>query len=248
MSGCGCRRRGTPRLRRLPASAFGDEAPCRRGRGAAASGGTGGRAAGFARRRPGLFRAAACLVLAAAALLVLPAGVSAQAQNEVRSTWALTPSGLSDGDQFRLIFVSSTRRDATSSDIEVYNTFVQDRAAAGHSAIQAYSSQFRVVGSTAAVDARDNTNTTGTGVPIYWLNGNKVADNYADFYDGSWDENPKTSRTQRGHHLVRSSLREARNNGTEYFRTGWFQRRIGNMSEPGRLNHPPPPIRFLGGR
>ena len=117
----------------------------------AASGASGGRAAGFARRRPGLFRAAACLVLAAAALLVLPAGVSAQAQNEVRSTWALTPSGLADGDQFRLIFISSTGRtgNATSSDIEVYNTFVQGLVAAGHSAIQAYSSQFRVVGSTA---------------------------------------------------------------------------------------------------
>ena len=25
-------------------------------------------------------------------------------------------------------------------------------------------------------------------VPIYWLNGNKVADDYADFYDGSWDD------------------------------------------------------------
>ena len=133
---------------------------------AAASGGTGGRAAGFARRRPGLFRAAACLVLAAAALLVLPAGVSAQAQNEVRSTWALTPSGLSDGDQFRLIFVSSTRRDATSSDIEVYNTFVQDLVAAGHMAIQAYSSQFRVVGSTAAVDARDNTHHRDRGADL----------------------------------------------------------------------------------
>ena len=160
---------------------------------AAASGGSGGRAAGFTRRRPGLFRAAACLVLAAAALLVLPAGASAQAQNEVRSTWALTPSGLAEGDQFRLIFVSSTRREATSSDIEVYNTFVQDLVAAGHMEIQAYSSQFRVVGSTAAVDARDNTGTTGTGVPIYWLNGRKVANNYADFYDGSWSNegNPK---------------------------------------------------------
>ena len=50
-----------------------------------------------------------------------------------------------------------------------------------------------MVGSTAAVDARDNTKTTGTGVPIYWLNGAKVADNYADFYDGSWsnEANPK---------------------------------------------------------
>ena len=27
------------------------------------------------------------------------------------------------------------------------------------------------------------------GVPIYWLNGAKVADDYADFYDGSWDSN-----------------------------------------------------------
>ena len=26
------------------------------------------------------------------------------------------------------------------------------------------------------------------GVPIYWLNGNKVADDYADFYDEDWDE------------------------------------------------------------
>ena len=47
---------------------------------------------------------------------------------------------------------------------------------------------FRVVGSTAAVDARDNTYTTGTGMRIYWLNGNKAADDYADFYDGTWDE------------------------------------------------------------
>ena len=60
-------------------------------------------------------------------------------------------------------------------------------------AIRPYSSQFRVVGSTAAVDARDNTSTTGRGVPIYWLNGAKVADHYADFYNGNWDDeaNPK---------------------------------------------------------
>ena len=158
----------------------------------ATSGGTAGRAPGFARRRPGLFRAAASLMLVAAALLAQP--LQAQAQNEVRPTWALTPSGLAEGDQFRLIFISSTTRNARSSAIADYNTLVQDAAAAGHPDIQSYSSQFRVVGSTAAVDARDNTSTTGTGVPIYWLNGNRVANNYADFYDGSWDDeqNPKS--------------------------------------------------------
>ena len=44
--------------------------------------------------------------------------------------------------------------------IDTYNTWIQDRAAAGHTDIQDYSSTFNVVGSTAAVDARDNTATT----------------------------------------------------------------------------------------
>ncbi len=102
--------------------------------------------------------------------------------------WPLTPSGLSDGDKFRLLFVTSTGRNAQSTDIADYNTFVQTRAKAGHSAItDDIGDQFKVVGSTSAVDARDNTGTVGTGVPIYWLNGDQVADDYADFYDGSWD-------------------------------------------------------------
>ncbi len=108
--------------------------------------------------------------------------------NEVLASWSLTPAGLAVGDQFRLIFLSSTKRNALSTDIGDYNTFVQDRAAAGHADIRAYSGGFGVIGCTAAVDARDNTATTGTGVPIYWLDGAKVADDYGDFYDGSWDD------------------------------------------------------------
>ena len=48
-------------------------------------------------------------------------------------------------------------RDVSSTDIADYNTFIQTRAAAGHTDIRAYSAGFRVVGCTAAVDARDNT-------------------------------------------------------------------------------------------
>ena len=106
----------------------------------------------------------------------------------VLDTWSLIPTGLTTGAQFRLMFLSSTTRNASSSNIADYNTFIQDRAAAGHDDIQAYSDGFSVVGCTATVDARDNTATTGIGVPIYWLGGNKVADDYADFYDGNWDE------------------------------------------------------------
>ena len=111
---------------------------------------------------------------------------------EVPSDWSLIPTGRNIGDQFRLIFLSSTKRDGSSSNITTYNSFIQTRAAAGHTDIQAYSDHFTVVGCTAAADARDNTGTTYTnsnkGVPIYWLNGNKVADEYEDFYDGNWDE------------------------------------------------------------
>ena len=57
--------------------------------------------------------------------------------------WSLTPTGLTAGDKFRLIFVSSTRRDAVPTDIADYNTFVQGRAAAGHTNILAYSAGWR---------------------------------------------------------------------------------------------------------
>ena len=112
----------------------------------------------------------------------------------VRTDWALKPSSVSAGGTFRLLFVGSVDRNAQSSNIADYNRFVQSLAAAGHSSIRPFKGGFRAVGSTAAVDARDNTCTTGTGVPIHWLNGNQVADNYADFYDNSWDDqaNPKT--------------------------------------------------------
>ena len=110
----------------------------------------------------------------------------------VPADWSLKPAAVAAGAKFRLLFLSSTKRNGSSTDIATYNTFVQDRAAAGHTGIQTYSAGFRAVGCTAAVDARDNTATTYTstdmGVPIYWLNGAKAADDYEDFYDGSWDD------------------------------------------------------------
>ena len=108
------------------------------------------------------------------------------------SNSGLVPTGLTLGDTFRLLFLSSTRRTASASGIGTYNTHVQTAAAAGHTAIQAYSAGFRAVGCTSSQDANVNTRTLHTtsdpGVPIYWLNGAKAADDYADFYDGDWDE------------------------------------------------------------
>ena len=119
------------------------------------------------------------------------------------TTSDLIPTDLA-GDRFRLIFVTYQGHPATSTDIENYNTYVQSQANASNAlaGIKTHSSSFRVLGSTEAVDARDNTGTTHTddqpGVPIYWLNGSKVADDYADLYDGTWDDeaNPTTPGRQ----------------------------------------------------
>ena len=78
--------------------------------------------------------------------------------------------------------------DATETDIANYNSFVQGEInTTGHGSIRPHSGSCNILGSTAAVHADDNTDTrTGDSVPIYWLNGAKVADDNADFYDSTW--------------------------------------------------------------
>ena len=140
----------------------------------------------------------------------LPDGVSAGTpgsttvalvDNEVPATSDLVPDTIAVGKGFRLLFVTSNKRNAESTDIDVYNRFVQKRAKdRGHADIRPYSSQFQVLASTTSIDARDNTATNpdedGRGVPIWWLNGLRVADDYDDFWDGTqtsggWDnQNP----------------------------------------------------------
>ena len=100
------------------------------------------------------------------------------------------PAVLAPGDQYRLVFVTSTTRDATSSNIGDYNTFVTN-AAAAVTELAALGTTWSAIGSTATVDARDNTGTNpfsdGAGVRIYDLLGTKVADTNSDLWDGSID-------------------------------------------------------------
>ncbi len=133
-----------------------------------------------------------------AALVALLPGAPAGAQTRVSSDWPLIPPEVGAGDTFRLLFVTSTEVQLNSDSIHHYNAFVQARAAAGHAAIQSHSSLFRVLASTAAVAARDNTGTNpgtdGPGEPIFWLgSGVRVADDYEDLYDGYWDSESWTT-------------------------------------------------------
>ena len=133
----------------------------------------------------------------------------------VSKSWAFTPGGSEIGDQFRLLFITSTKRNASSTNIADYDTFVQDRVAAGHAKIQEFSSKFKVLGSTSSVNAIDHTGTTWTemekGVRIYWLrttpgNGAKVADNYKDFYGTMWGNFQNNNRNESGATVATSAL------------------------------------------
>ena len=114
------------------------------------------------------------------------------AEHEVAADWSLRPDAVAAGGRFRLLFASSTKRDATSTDIADYNTHVRTAAAAGHAAIQDYADDFAAVGSTAAVNARVNTWTSAADpdAAIYWVEASgsrtAVAADYADFWDESW--------------------------------------------------------------
>ena len=162
---------------------------------------------------------------------------------EVEPGWALAPDALvKEGGHFRLLFMTSTETAATSTDIGTYNTFVQDRAAAGHEAIQEYSAGFRAVVSTASIDAVSNTATTGSRVPIYWLDGSRVADNYRDFYDGTWDDekNPvdEWGNFYAGLGSPQAVWTGSNDSGVEHFHSGASRALGAALAERGGINDP----------
>ena len=63
-------------------------------------------------------------------MLALP--LPALARTEAPRGWDLIPPGLEAADQFRLLFISSAERDATSADSADYNKHVENAGGAGH--------------------------------------------------------------------------------------------------------------------
>lgn len=90
------------------------------------------------------------------------------------------------GDQYRLAFYTSTTRNATSSNINDYNDFVQGVAAGSTTFSQLGNGTWKVLGSTSTVSARQNTNTdTNVAVPIYVMDGlTRIAVDSNDMWNG----------------------------------------------------------------
>ena len=84
-----------------------------------------------------------------------------------------TPAGLNPGDTFRFAFVTAGTINAASSDINVYNTFVNTESAGATYGGAVIS--WKAIGSTATVNARDNAGGFNTTDPVYLVDGTRIA-------------------------------------------------------------------------
>ena len=119
--------------------------------------------------------------------------------SEVPANWRLKPGALGVGDKFRLLFVTEQRYNVFERRLTYFDVNVYGEAEGGHVDIQAHFASFSPLACNYQNNAIVNTGTptSESGVSVYWLNGEKVADNYADLYDGSWDSNqPRNSLGQ----------------------------------------------------
>ena len=104
----------------------------------------------------------------------------------------VVPIGLMPGQSYRLAFVTSGTRDATSTDINVYNLFVTNQANLSLRLL-ALNTTWHVIGSTLSVDAITNIGFS-PATAIYNTNGDLVANGIPDLFDGTlsnpinWDQ------------------------------------------------------------
>jgi hypothetical protein len=99
----------------------------------------------------------------------------------------VVPTDLNPGDSYHLAFATSTTTAVSSTDINFYNSFVTG-VANSVTELNALGTTWNVVGSTETVSARDNTGTNptvSTGFPIYRLDDLRIANDYADLWDGT---------------------------------------------------------------
>ena len=100
------------------------------------------------------------------------------------------PPGLNLGDQYRLVFITPNARNASFPLVSEYNSFVQ--SAADASPLAALGQTWKaIVSVNGGPNAKTNTGTDpvidGVGVPIYGIDGIKVADHNNDFWDTTLD-------------------------------------------------------------
>ena len=142
-------------------------------------------------------------------------GITHPTPETVLANNPLVPDDLGPGDPFRRLYVTGTTTAATGALLSDYINLVQNEifpiTESGNLLAEWGRFEFgqAALVSLPAADARVLTDATWTtterGVPIYWVNGARVADDYADFYDGAWADEDNPTNGEHGARLpVRS--------------------------------------------
>ena len=168
-------------------------------------------------------------------------GATPSPPERVYANHPLIPDDLGPGDSFRLLYITGATTAATGTGIHTYHNFAGTAVLAIINPGNLVSEWGPIsLGQTALVstpgaDARLLTDTSWTetdrGMPIYWLNGARVADDYADFYDGTWaDEANPTNGIGQPHSLAGNApWTGTDHDGTELF-NGTASRAVGQAS------------------
>lgn len=100
----------------------------------------------------------------------------------------VVPADLNPGDKYHVMFVTTTRTTATSSDITFYDGIVQADADTAGIGTSIGLDGWKVAASTPTVDASTNVSTlfsSLTNIPIYDQTGQRIANSYNDLWDNS---------------------------------------------------------------
>ena len=123
------------------------------------------------------------------------------------SNWGLRPDDTAVGDQFRLLFKTGNKRDASTPDLSVYDEFIRNRPPEHpwHADLVPFKDTFRLLGSArwgkynwaswrtaTGVNLHDNrwpyTNGhTAFDTSVYWVGGIQIKSGYDDFWSGGWN-------------------------------------------------------------
>ena len=145
----------------------------------------------------------------------------------VPSNWGLRPDDTAVGDQFRLLFKTGNKRDASTPDLSIYDEFIRNRPPEHpwHADLVPFKDTFRLLGSArwgkynwagwrtaTGVNLHDNrwpyTNGhTAFDTPVYWVGGILIKSGYDEFWSGGWKSGQQfgesTPRRRRSRHRCR---------------------------------------------
>lgn len=110
--------------------------------------------------------------------VALPLAIASVSQAAVLTT----PPGLDPGSSYRIMFITTTTRNATSLNINDYNNFVDAAANANGSLLQPLGATWKAIASVPGISGATNIGGVSS-VPIYLMDGTLVANDTADLWD-----------------------------------------------------------------